>query len=277
MFKPHIGICVCHGKERLIVVKKGFCKIGNDDKRRGSKTGETTNETRYKKNTIKVKRQKPIQYRKKRTGEGEVFQKILEERGPTSQISGLYLGEGYCKIGNDEHKERTGRTKKVSGKPGILPSKVLRSSIPRKTMWVKRKTPLVDKTGNKPTANVCKNSKKTGTQEKKKRKPLQHRRKPTGEAALFAEILTERLQVSPEGLTCRCCPRWIGTTPGPSNFSHVLPKGAYPELRLDKRNIWIVCTVCHEEWDFGDRSQEKFAGKREVADALRQESNLSSS
>lgn len=30
MFKPHIGICSCHGKRRMIVVKAGLCKEGNE-------------------------------------------------------------------------------------------------------------------------------------------------------------------------------------------------------------------------------------------------------
>lgn len=33
MFKPHVGICVCHGKERMIVVKAGLCAQGNENKK----------------------------------------------------------------------------------------------------------------------------------------------------------------------------------------------------------------------------------------------------
>lgn len=29
MFKPHIAVCICHNKRRLIVVKAGYCAIGN--------------------------------------------------------------------------------------------------------------------------------------------------------------------------------------------------------------------------------------------------------
>lgn len=31
MFKPHIGICICHGVNNLIVVKLGYCRLGNEN------------------------------------------------------------------------------------------------------------------------------------------------------------------------------------------------------------------------------------------------------
>lgn len=37
MFKPHMGVCSCHNQKRLIVVKAGLCKIGNDEKKKKSK------------------------------------------------------------------------------------------------------------------------------------------------------------------------------------------------------------------------------------------------
>lgn len=37
MFKPTIGICTCHGLKRLIVVRAGLCKQGNDEKKKKSK------------------------------------------------------------------------------------------------------------------------------------------------------------------------------------------------------------------------------------------------
>lgn len=33
MFKPHFGICICHNKDNLIVVKSGLCYIGNEEKK----------------------------------------------------------------------------------------------------------------------------------------------------------------------------------------------------------------------------------------------------
>lgn len=38
MFKPHFGICICHNEKRLIVVKKGFCKQGNDEQKGKAKS-----------------------------------------------------------------------------------------------------------------------------------------------------------------------------------------------------------------------------------------------
>ena len=32
-------------------------------------------------------------------------------------------------------------------------------------------------------------------------------------------------------------------------FAHVLSKGAFPELRLDKENIEILCFPCHWRYD----------------------------
>jgi hypothetical protein len=37
MWRPHKGICICHNKENIIVVKAGFCKIGNDAQKRAKK------------------------------------------------------------------------------------------------------------------------------------------------------------------------------------------------------------------------------------------------
>jgi hypothetical protein len=66
-------------------------------------------------------------------------------------------------------------------------------------------------------------------------------RKPTGEAALFKEIWEEREH------KCEVCGTELSEA-GPSNFSHLLPKGTYPDYRLDKRNIVIKCLTCHDIW-----------------------------
>lgn len=34
MFKPHKGICICHQEENIIVVKAGYCKVGNEAMKR---------------------------------------------------------------------------------------------------------------------------------------------------------------------------------------------------------------------------------------------------
>lgn len=36
-FKPHIGICICHGEKRIIVVKAGYCQRGNHEKKQAAK------------------------------------------------------------------------------------------------------------------------------------------------------------------------------------------------------------------------------------------------
>lgn len=138
MFKPNYGICVCHSEKRLIVVKSGHCKQGNDErkkktnvhrankvrgnsdnkstsiKRRGSLFTGSDGNTEDSSSSIYIKKcnrnniwetdkkrqegNKKVsgfKCRKKPTGEKEVFQKILEERGSYSQVSGQYLGEGF--------------------------------------------------------------------------------------------------------------------------------------------------------------------------------------
>ncbi len=98
MFKPHFGICICHGLKRLIVVKKGYCHEGNRKIKcsgsnkvgNGKRKSIPKQNNRNKNPTVAVfpmqKKRKPIQYRRKRTGELEIFKEIIEERGPRSQI-----------------------------------------------------------------------------------------------------------------------------------------------------------------------------------------------
>lgn len=92
-------------------------------------------------------------------------------------------------------------------------------------------------------------------------------KKPTGEVNVFFEMIDEH---GDEQLNCRCCNKTIYNL-GPINFSHVVPKSIAPGLRLDKRNIWICCALCHTEWEFGDRNQDKFKEKNEQAEKLKQE------
>lgn len=86
---------------------------------------------------------------------------------------------------------------------------------------------------------------------KQKSKPL-HSRKVTGEYELFLEIWNERPHV------CENCGVPIffrNRKEFVKKFSHVKSKGAYPELRLDKGNIQILCDTCHSLWEFGDREE----------------------
>lgn len=79
------------------------------------------------------------------------------------------------------------------------------------------------------------------------KKPIS--RKPTGERELFIEIWKERPHY------CNNCCRWLGNEPKAHFFSHIKSKGAYPELRLVKKNIELLCIDCHYIWDFGDRGE----------------------
>lgn len=85
-----------------------------------------------------------------------------------------------------------------------------------------------------------------GTYQHKPRKPIKRtklkvKRKVTGQARVFKEIWEERPH------ECEVChiPLHEATA---SNFSHLLPKGTFPDLMLDKRNILIKCKPCHDLW-----------------------------
>lgn len=81
MFKPYFGKCVNCGKDRLIVVKKGFCKMCN------SASKSSNNDIVYAlRTTIKISPRKS-------SGQAAIFKEIWDERPHVSQISGEYLGE----------------------------------------------------------------------------------------------------------------------------------------------------------------------------------------
>lgn len=67
------------------------------------------------------------------------------------------------------------------------------------------------------------------------------KRKPSGEKAIFEEIWNEREH------NCYVCGCTIAE-PRAINFSHLLPKGMYPEFRLDKNNIVLLCADDHQRW-----------------------------
>ncbi len=62
-----------------------------------------------------------------------------------------------------------------------------------------------------------------------------------GQAALFKWIWENRDQC------CEVCKATI-LQPAPWNFSHLLPKGMYPDFKLDERNVILKCKACHDEW-----------------------------
>jgi 5-methylcytosine-specific restriction endonuclease McrA len=67
------------------------------------------------------------------------------------------------------------------------------------------------------------------------------KRKPTGEAQVFKRIWDTRDH------NCQICGVYLKEGKA-SNFSHLLPKGKFPEFRLDEDNIWIKCDDCHDRW-----------------------------
>jgi hypothetical protein len=103
---------------------------------------------------------------------------------------------------------------------------------------------------------------KQGMLEKKlkkplKRSPIKKKRKVTGEKALFQSIAMHLDGHS----RCFVCNIKIPLLTH-HNFAHVLPKGKYPSLRLEKENIAILCynydgSGCHSKWDFSPRSELK--------------------
>lgn len=75
-------------------------------------------------------------------------------------------------------------------------------------------------------------------------------KKKTGERELFIEIWNERYHI------CTNCGINLGNEPKVGFFSHIKPKSIYPELRLDKNNIQLLCLTCHTAYDHG--SKEKY-------------------
>lgn len=82
--------------------------------------------------------------------------------------------------------------------------------------------------------------------EKQKSKPHETK-KATGELKLFKEIWAEREH------KCVKCGKDLGVVLKPQYFSHIKSKGAFPELRLDKTNIELLCCDCHHQYEFGSR------------------------
>lgn len=93
----------------------------------------------------------------------------------------------------------------------------------------------------------AKNKPRTKVQIKKVWKP--HRRKPTGEAAMFLEIWSQRPHV------CVNCREGLGKEPRTFYFSHIIPKGRRPDLRLNPDNIQLLCFECHRAYDQGTKAQ----------------------
>lgn len=122
MFKPHFGVCVCHGLKRLIVLKSGICKQKNDEikkekrskrlegsvntniraKSKGNSSKREGNDNdRPKDNYYKTKQFKrtgnrrpaKLQKVRKPTGELILFKEIYEEREPWCEWCGAGISE----------------------------------------------------------------------------------------------------------------------------------------------------------------------------------------
>lgn len=100
--------------------------------------------------------------------------------------------------------------------------------------------------------NKLNNVTKVQQTEKKPKKWLSNKRKPTGELELFKEIAREQevngavIAKHIDEKTGKECTKLIRTEHlGPENFSHTIPKGRDQSLRLDKSNIEIVSRAWH--------------------------------
>ena len=56
------------------------------------------------------------------------------------------------------------------------------------------------------------------------------------------------------------------------HISHILTKGAFPEMAHDPRNVNIFCLAAHNRWEFGDRTAMRVYRKNlEIIQQLRNE------
>lgn len=65
--------------------------------------------------------------------------------------------------------------------------------------------------------------------------------------SLFLEIWSERPHI------CVKCKKNLGDVPLAIYFSHIKSRGAYPELKMDKDNIELLCSACHKQHEFLER------------------------
>lgn len=65
--------------------------------------------------------------------------------------------------------------------------------------------------------------------------------------SLFEEIWREREHI------CVKCGKSLGGEPRAIFFSHIKSRGSYPELKMDKNNIELLCSACHKYEEFLER------------------------
>lgn len=87
-------------------------------------------------------------------------------------------------------------------------------------------------------------------------------RQATGEGSMFAEMALNT--IGDEPTKCAVCGTILAVLTH-NNYAHILPKGKFPKMRLEPRNIAILChrTIadadgnqgCHFMWDMQPRSK----------------------
>lgn len=91
-----------------------------------------------------------------------------------------------------------------------------------------------------------------------------------GQVALFKRIWDTRKH------QCEVCGAYIEEATA-SNFSHLLPKGTYPDFKLNERNVMLKCKSCHDKWHlFGPQNLMKLSTWKSVCakyEQLRREAN----
>lgn len=55
-------------------------------------------------------------------------------------------------------------------------------------------------------------------------------------------------------------------------ISHILARGAFPEMAHDPRNVNVLCWQMHERWEHGDRERMRiYAGNMRIIEMLKNE------
>jgi 5-methylcytosine-specific restriction endonuclease McrA len=83
--------------------------------------------------------------------------------------------------------------------------------------------------------------------------------KQSRDKELNSEIWASRPHV------CDNCGKNLPATPIKSFFSHLLTKGAHPELRFDPENIVLSCVPCHNLWEFGKNRETMATYQKHIA------------
>lgn len=79
---------------------------------------------------------------------------------------------------------------------------------------------------------------------------------PSGKKESFPLLRELYLNVWKERLhCCENCGKALGSEPLTYMFDHLLEKSKYPELKLVKENIMLVCFECHEKKTMGHPSE----------------------